>query len=42
MYNDPACFAKLIEKEKPDYVIHTASPFFEETSMNGETTEKVK
>ena len=32
MFNEPACFAKLIEKEKPQFVIHTAAPFFDETS----------
>ena len=31
MFDDPTCFARIIEREKPDYVIHTAAPFFEET-----------
>ena len=34
MTEDPACYSRLIDSGNFDLVMHTAAPFFEETSIN--------
>ena len=36
MLQDEACFARVIQETKPDYVIHTAAPFIAEVDLRDE------
>lgn len=40
MIDNPACYAQLVEQHRPNFVIHTASPFFEEISTPQNTNDK--
>jgi hypothetical protein len=46
MDDEPTCYAKLIDvkyknSKKIDYVIHTAAPFFEQTTVTEEVTQSI-
>jgi dTDP-4-dehydrorhamnose reductase len=32
MVKDPTCYAAIVRDQKPDYIIHSASPFFDDIS----------
>lgn len=38
MIKDPSCFEKVIRDVKPEFVIHTASPFFDEVGEKESNT----
>lgn len=38
---DSNCFSKAIYDHKPNYVIHNASPFFDEVVDKGDTEDRI-
>ena len=40
LLKDPSCFSKAIIDHKPDYVIHTACPFFD--AVKGDKSQAIR